>query len=55
MHISAEVIYEKQKDINEEWKQLCSKANLRKVKLLDYENLQCFLSDYCDLMTWVSR
>ena len=58
MHIhkdSAEVIYEKQKDINEEWTHLCSKANLRKVKLLDSYDLQRFLSDYRDLMTWVSR
>merc|ERR1712242_216661 len=57
MHIhkdSAEVIYEKQKDINEEWTHLCSKANLRKVKLLDSYDLQRFLSDYRDLMTWVS-
>ena len=57
MHIhkdSAEVIYEKQKEINEEWTQLCSKANLRKVKLLDSYDLQRFLSDYRDLMSWVS-
>merc|ERR1719159_2095924 len=57
MHIhkdSAEVIYEKQKDINEEWTHLCSKANLRKVKLLDSYDLQRFLSDYRDLMSWVS-
>ena len=57
MHIhkdSAEVIYEKQKEINEEWTHLCSKANLRKVKLLDSYDLQRFLSDYRDLMTWVS-
>merc|ERR1719342_1756046 len=57
MHIhkdSAEVIYEKQKEINEEWTQLCSKANLRKGKLLDSYDLQRFLSDYRDLMSWVS-
>merc|ERR1719336_3049526 len=57
MHIhkdSAEIIYEKQKDINEEWTHLCSKANQRKVKLLDSYDLQRFLSDYRDLMTWVS-
>merc|ERR1719334_1626522 len=57
MHIhkdSAEIIYEKQKDINEEWTHLCSKANQRKVKLLDSYDLQRFLSDYRDLMSWVS-
>merc|ERR1719443_2286741 len=57
MHIhkdSAEIIYEKQKDINEEWTHLCSKANMRKVKLLDSFDLQKFLSDYRDLTTWVS-
>merc|ERR1719507_2301480 len=43
-----------QKDINEEWTHLCSKANQRKVKLLDSYDLQRFLSDYRDLMSWVS-
>jgi len=51
---SAEVIYEKQKEINEEWTHLCAKANMRKVKLLDSFDLQKFLSDYRDLMSWVS-
>merc|ERR1711884_526243 len=51
---SSEVIYEKQKDINEEWTHLSAKCNLRKVKLLDSYDLQRFLSDYRDLMTWVS-
>merc|ERR1711971_224590 len=51
---SSEVIYEKQKDINEEWTHLCAKANLRKVKLLDSYDLQRFLSDYRDLMSWIS-
>ena len=32
-----------------------SKANLCKVKLMDSYDLQRFLSDYRDLMTWVSR
>ena len=41
-------------EANEEWTQLCSKANLRKVKLLDSYDLQRFLSDYRDLMSWVS-
>merc|ERR550519_2731185 len=51
---NAEVIYEKQKDINEEWTHLSAKCNLRKVKLLDSYDLQRFLSDYRDLMSWVS-
>merc|ERR1719342_1995746 len=51
---NAEIIYEKQRDINEEWTHLCAKANLRKVKLLDSYDLQRFLSDYRDLMSWVS-
>merc|ERR1740129_151446 len=51
---SAEVIYEKQKEINEEWTHLCAKANLRKVKLLDSYDLQRFLSDYRELMSWIS-
>ena len=51
---SSEVIYEKQKEINEEWTHLNAKANMRKVKLLDSYDLQKFLSDYRDLMSWVS-
>ena len=51
---NSEVIYEKQKEINEEWTHLCAKANLRKVKLLDSYDLQRFLSDYRDLISWVS-
>merc|ERR1711971_1311497 len=46
---SAEVIYEKQKEINEEWTHLCAKANL-----LDSYDLQRFLSYYRDLMSWIS-
>ena len=51
---NAEVIYEKQRDINEEWTHLCAKTYLRKIKLLDSSDLQRFLSDYRDLMSWVS-
>jgi len=57
MHLhkdSSEVVYEKQKEINEEWTHLVAKANMRKVKLLDSFDLQKFLSDYRDLMSWVS-
>merc|ERR1712037_779256 len=41
-------------EINEEWVQLNTKASLRKEKLLDSYDLQRFLSDYRDLMSWVS-
>ena len=51
---SSQVIYEKQTEINEEWTQLNSKALLRKEKLLDSFDLQRFLSDYRDLMSWIS-
>merc|ERR1712223_2375160 len=34
-HAESSEVYEKQKDINEEWTQLSAKCNLRKVKLLD--------------------
>ena len=51
---SSEVIYSKQKEINEEWTQLQMKANNRKEKLLDSYDLQRFLSDYRDLMSWIS-
>ena len=50
----SQVIYEKQTEINEEWTQLNSKALLRKEKLLDSFDLQRFLSDYRDLMSWIS-
>lgn len=51
---SADVIYSKQKEINEEWTLLQMKANNRKEKLLDSYDLQRFLSDYRDLMSWIS-
>lgn len=51
---SAQVIYDKEREINEEWTQLNSKAMLRKEKLLDSYDLQRFLSDYRDLMSWIS-
>jgi spectrin alpha len=51
---SCQVIYEKQTEINEEWTQLNSKAMYRKEKLLDSYDLQRFLSDYRDLMSWIS-
>ncbi|GLV31595.1 alpha Spectrin [Carabus blaptoides fortunei] len=51
---TAEQTYAKQKEINEEWAQLCTKANSRKEKLLDSYDLQRFLSDYRDLMAWIN-
>ena len=51
---SSQIIYEGQTEINEEWTQLNSKAMLRKEKLLDSYDLQRFLSDYRDLMSWIS-
>ncbi|GFT44789.1 spectrin alpha chain [Nephila pilipes] len=50
---AAETIYTKQKEINEEWTQLTAKANARKEKLLDSYDLQRFLADYRDLMSWI--
>lgn len=41
-------------EINEEWVQLNTKASLRKEKLLDSYDLQRFLSDYRDLMSWIN-
>lgn len=46
--------YMKQREINEEWTQLTAKANSRKEKLLDSYDLQRFLSDYRDLMSWIN-
>lgn len=51
---TAEPTYAKQKEINEEWTQLTAKANTRKEKLLDSYDLQRFLSDYRDLMSWIN-
>ena len=51
---SKDVIVEKQEEIQEEWKHLNTKANTRKEKLLDSYDLQRFLSDYRDLMSWIN-
>merc|ERR1719211_183275 len=51
---SSEVIITKKKEITEEWVQIQSKAMARKEKLLDSYDLQRFLSDYRDLMSWVT-
>merc|ERR1719336_2850212 len=51
---SSEVIITKKKEITEEWVQLKTRALTRKEKLLDSYDLQRFLSDYRDLMSWIS-
>lgn len=51
---SAEQTYTKQSEINNEWTQLTEKANARKEKLLDSYDLQRFLADYRDLMSWIA-
>ncbi|KAF4520896.1 hypothetical protein B566_EDAN010311 [Ephemera danica] len=51
---TAEQTYAKQLEINEAWTQLTAKANSRKEKLLDSYDLQRFLSDYRDLMSWIN-
>lgn len=51
---TADQTYAKQKEIQEEWQQIMTKANARKEKLLDSYDLQRFLSDYRDLMAWIS-
>ena len=51
---SAEKILESRTEINSEWIQLNHKAVARKEKLLDSYDLQRFLSDYRDLMSWIS-
>lgn len=51
---SAESTYTKQSEINSEWTELTAKANARKEKLLDSYDLQRFLADYRDLMSWIA-
>ncbi|KAI1305303.1 Spectrin alpha chain [Halotydeus destructor] len=51
---SAELTFSKQSEINDSWNQLTSKANARKEKLLDSFDLQRFLADYRDLMSWIA-
>jgi len=52
---SSEVVYEKQKEISEEWTHLQAKAKQRKAKLLDSADLQKFLCEFRDLMSWVQN
>jgi spectrin alpha len=51
---SVEIITEKQEEINIAWTQLTRKAHLRKEKLLDSHDLQRYLSDFRDLLSWIS-
>ena len=51
---SATEINEKKAEILKDWKQLNATALLRKEKLLDSFDLQRFLSDFRDLMFWIS-
>ncbi|XP_013112769.1 spectrin alpha chain isoform X1 [Stomoxys calcitrans] len=51
---TAEQTYAKQKEINEMWDQITTKATARKEKLLDSYDLQRFLSDYRDLLAWIN-
>ncbi|XP_074654192.1 spectrin alpha chain-like [Tubulanus polymorphus] len=50
----AEQIYHHQTDLNEKWNSLTGKADARKSKLLDSYDLQRFLSDFRDLMSWIN-
>uniref|UniRef100_A0A915I8Y9 SH3 domain-containing protein n=1 Tax=Romanomermis culicivorax TaxID=13658 RepID=A0A915I8Y9_ROMCU len=52
---AAKQIYELQRQLNDQWVFLTSKANSRKDKLLDSYDYQRFLSDYRDLMQWISN
>lgn len=47
-------VTEKRKIVEEQWVHLNSKANERKEKLLDAYDLQRFLADYRDLMSWIN-
>jgi spectrin alpha len=51
---SAQSIFEKQNEINQQWTSLTQKANARKEKLLDSYDLQRYLADYRDLMSWIA-
>lgn len=51
---SAEITLSKQQEINEMWEQILKKATTRKEKLLDSYDLQRFLSDYRDLLSWIN-
>jgi spectrin alpha len=50
----AQSIYDHQKEINERWNDLTSKAEQRKARLVDSYDFQRFLSDHRDLMSWIN-
>ncbi|VDN60745.1 unnamed protein product [Dracunculus medinensis] len=51
---AAEQIYDLQRELNEQWNRLTTKANNRKERLLDSYDYQRFLSDFRDLMQWIA-
>jgi len=51
---SADQTIQKEREINAEWLQLTNKANARRIKLGDSFELQRFLADYRDLMSWIN-
>ncbi|XP_033114838.1 spectrin alpha chain, non-erythrocytic 1-like isoform X3 [Anneissia japonica] len=51
---SAEAIHEKKSEINKDWEAIQERAKARKDKLMDSYDLQRFLSDFRDLMSWVN-
>ncbi|XP_040180668.1 spectrin alpha chain, non-erythrocytic 1 isoform X1 [Rana temporaria] len=51
---SAEDIQEKCTELNQAWYSLGKRADKRKVKLGDSHDLQRFLSDFRDLMSWIN-
>uniref|UniRef100_A0A8C5QUK2 Spectrin alpha chain, non-erythrocytic 1 n=1 Tax=Leptobrachium leishanense TaxID=445787 RepID=A0A8C5QUK2_9ANUR len=51
---SADDIQEKCKELNQAWSSLGKRADERKKKLEDSHDLQRFLSDFRDLMSWIN-
>ncbi|XP_046383507.1 spectrin alpha chain [Ischnura elegans] len=51
---TADQTYGKQREIDEEWRRLTARADARKERLLDSYDLQRFLADYRDLMSWIN-
>lgn len=47
-------IFDHQKEISEKWNALTEKAEQRRLKLLDAYDLQRFLGEYRDLMSWIN-
>jgi spectrin alpha len=51
---TADQTYQRQAEINEEWVHLNAKANARKDKLVSSYELQRFLSNHRDLLSWIN-